>query len=59
MTKQEAAELLGKLEKFMKGTNSQVETLINRTHNLRVDLEKLKQEIIRIKQSENKIILPS
>ena len=51
MTEQEAIELLGKLESFMKNTNEQIETLINRTNNLYIDIDKLKKYI----SKENKI----
>jgi hypothetical protein len=43
MTETEAIEMLGKLKDFMVNTNKQIETLINKTHNLEVDIDKLKK----------------
>ena len=44
---EKAQELLGKLESFMQTVNMQIETLINRTNNLRVDIDKLKKHFIK------------
>lgn len=55
MTEQEAIELLGKLNKFMTDTTNQITTLINRTHNLQVDVDNLKKNIIN--QNQNRIIV--
>lgn len=51
MTEKEAIELLNKLQSFMENTNKQIETLINRTNNMQVDIDKLKKHILK----ENKI----
>ena len=51
MNEPEAIELLDKLKSFMENTNMQITTLINRTDNLRVDIDKLKKHIVK----ENKI----
>jgi hypothetical protein len=53
MEEKEAIDLLGKLKSFMENTSKQIETLIIRTHNLQVDLDKLKKYIV----NENKIIV--
>lgn len=47
MTEEEAVELLGKLKSFMENTNKQIESLINRTNNLQVDINKIKKELKR------------
>ena len=53
MTEDEAIKLLDKLQSFMENTNKQIETLINRTNNLQVDIDKLKKYILK----ENRIIV--
>ena len=52
MNEGEAIELLNKLKSFMENTNKQIETLINRTNNLYIDIDKLKKHI----SEANKII---
>jgi hypothetical protein len=44
MTEQEAIELLGKLEKFMKDTNRNCNDMIVRIHNLEVDMANVKKQ---------------
>lgn len=55
MDENEAIELLGKLKSFIENTNMQITTLINKTHNLEVEISKLKRELLR----EKKLILPN
>ncbi len=43
MNENEAIDLLAKLKSFIEETNKQIETLINRTNNLQVDIDKLKK----------------
>ncbi len=45
MEEKEAIELLNKLKFFMENTNKQIETLIMRTGNLQVDIDKLKKNL--------------
>ena len=52
MDENEAVELLGKLKNFMENTNKQIETLINRTHNLQVDVDNLKKNL-----NQNRILI--
>ena len=51
MDELEAVELLDKLKSFMMETTRQIETLIFRTQNLQIDIDKLKKHF-----KENKII---
>ena len=53
MEEHEAIELLNKLKSFMENTNKQIETLINKTYNLQIDLDKLKKLIV----DKNRIII--
>ena len=48
MTEQEAIKLLDNLKNFMETTNKQIETLINRTHNLKVELDNLSKRIFKL-----------
>jgi len=44
MEENEAIKLLDKLKSFMEDTNKQIQTLICKTHNLEVNICKLKKE---------------
>jgi len=44
MNENEAIDLLGKLKSFMDNTNKQISTLINKTHNLEIEIENIKKE---------------
>ena len=52
MNETDAVELLGKLKSFMENTNKQIETLINKTHNLQVDIDSLKKNF-----NQNRILV--
>jgi len=53
MNEQEAVDLLGKLKSFMEETNKQITTLINKTHNLQVEIDNIKKSIA----DKNRIIV--
>lgn len=52
MEEKDAILLLEKLEKFMRDTTAQINSLINKTHNLQVDIDNLKKNL-----NQNKILV--
>lgn len=55
MNQSEAEELLGKLHSWMTATNETLQTLVRRTENQQLDIQKLAKEIVKLKK-ENLII---